>query len=230
MASDPKQTVIEAKRYMQRAMAYLQEMAPNFASDLRHIEVPPVNFQEASARAKQDLQYLQTLVVDDRPDSEVKASLTGKGMLTFIFLTSQVFVRGSKQFWVSVDSNQLFAYMAFATIDLTLDALSHAPINPQRLVPLMEELTSPSYINKLFAGYSSMVTVLKAAQSQRPDSEGSEWLPDQPVRAAVQAFSNGVASYKEAQVVDETKQYLLYGVLAVAALGVGWMLYRKLSR
>ena len=89
-----------------------------------------------------------------RPDNnEVRRIIRANVRVTFTYLLMQLHVRGGSKFWRNVDSNQLFAYLAFRTIDQYCDVITHAQDRGIDAHFQLKDLVTMERINALRSEY-----------------------------------------------------------------------------
>ena len=129
--------------FVERARLQLDSAAPGFLATLNHIRLPPIDFEDALERAKIELRPLTGSLggTQDLNTAAAIAKVKAQARLTLTFLTLQLHSRGSTAFWNDVEDKNLFAFLAFATIELFVDALTHATPQRRDLDLILTQLT-----------------------------------------------------------------------------------------
>ena len=111
---------------MQFIKNLLADDAPGFMTLAAVCAAPPIDFGDARQRAKA---YVAALLarLHNGGGADAVAQIQAGTKLTFAYLLMQLHSRSSQQFWAAAPAGDVFAFLAFATLDLYADILSHLP-------------------------------------------------------------------------------------------------------
>lgn len=182
---------IAAGTYVENVLQYLTAKAPGFLDELRSIELPPINFKQCLKLARSHVSDIVTQLSSAEAANSAIRAAEKQAEVTFSFLLVQLHVRGSASFWSKVEKDALFCFVAFATVDLMVDALSHIPNNDVtgfNTLPLIASTCDADFLKTLEAGYDAMYTMIlkqhvENAQDWHPTEQDVDMILDKFTRA-----------------------------------------------
>lgn len=141
---------------------HLEAQTPggDFLQAYSSIHVPPIDFSDALRRARQEMTQTEELLRAAGDDDATTAGdnqyqavqrVLRQALLTQGFLTAQLHVRGSADFWQQhltdrEAAQRLASFVVFAALELLVDVVSHA--GNAKMAPLaLKQLAQPRYID-----------------------------------------------------------------------------------
>ena len=138
-------------------------MAPNFMA-LDAITAPPVDFSDATkkARASVSEHITQLSECEGMTPAKVLKAVKKNIRLTFTYLIMQLHARGSQQFWRDTAAEDIFAYIAFRTVDQYADILTHIQVTGYDPVSVLKEICTPETLNDMRTFYAGLRVHVRA--------------------------------------------------------------------
>ncbi|EDQ87068.1 uncharacterized protein MONBRDRAFT_10244 [Monosiga brevicollis MX1] len=204
--------------YVTRAKQQLESVCPSFLLRLAPIRLPPIHFDLTKQKAREELEQSRQALILDSP---VKAAIMVKKRmrLTFVFLFLQLHARGNQTFWAEIlatpeRERELYCFLAFSTVELYCDLLTHIQPRPPHIHALLEEITEVDLLQSFHQLYEPMITEVRQQRAEREPN----FMPNETQCARVAAAAAPTCG---------APTWLPYLAGATLVAGVAWLVWRR---